>query len=61
MKIAAIILYVIQAMSLCGILMSEGTLAGRSFINLVGLFSFSIIATILLIIAKKRENDQDND
>jgi len=59
MKKIAIVLYILQVMSLCGILMGGGTLAGRSFVNLIGVFAFAIIGTILLIIAKKRENDDD--
>lgn len=59
MKKIALALFILQAMSLCGILMGGGTLAGRSFANLVGLFSFSIVGVILLVIAKKREEDED--
>ena len=60
MKKIALALFILQAMSLCGILMGSDTLAGRSFANLVGLFNFSIVGTILLIIAKKREEDEDD-
>ena len=59
MKKVAIALYIIQVMSLFGIFMGGGSLAGRSLPNLIGVFLFAIIATVLLIIAKQRENPDE--
>jgi len=54
MKIAGIILLIVQALSLIPALVAGDNIFSYGFANLLGRLSFGIVGVILLIIARKR-------
>lgn len=55
LKIAAIILFVLQGFALIGALLAD-SLSGPNVLNIIGFFLFSIVGVILLIIDRKRNS-----
>ena len=56
MKLAGIILIILQIVSFVPAIVTGDNIFSRGFFNLIGRLSFGIVGIILLIISKKRKN-----
>lgn len=57
MKVAGIILLIVQAVSLFPALVSGEDIFANGIVNLIGRFSFAIVGIILLIIANRKKGE----